>query len=240
VPSQCLCGESGLAPVVLRRDQAYIGVMMDDLITKTPREPYRMFTSRAEHRLLLRADNADLRLTPLAREWGLVHDSSPRWQRFTRTRDAIEAILHIMRTTRAPVSDNGRTVADLARRPDVTVDEIAAMVAGARITHHATHPLVGRAIIELQYEGYIIRQHAEIRRRSESENQRLPADLDYTAIPGLRAEAAEHLARFRPATMGQASRLAGVNPADLTLLAVAIKRRAMAAAQRPQQPAGAA
>jgi tRNA uridine 5-carboxymethylaminomethyl modification enzyme len=203
----------GAEPLRLGREQAYIGVMLDDLVTKTPREPYRMFTSRAEHRLLLRADNADERLTPWGREVGLVDDT--RWRAYRRRAATLDEIR--ARLDRCLV--DGRPARALARRPETSVAEIA-----TRLGDDVDDALVERVMTEARYEGYVTRQQAEVRRRASAESQRLPPWLDYASIPGLRAEAVEVLDRFRPATMGQAERLSGVNPADLTLLAVMIRR----------------
>lgn len=204
----------GEAAVRLARDEAYIGVMLDDLVTRAPREPYRLFTSRAEHRMLLRSDNADSRLTPIGRGWGTVCDQ--RWSNWQARRDRLAGIA--ARLESLP-GEHGKNLAAIARRPDSTVADISARLGGDDRPAE-----VERVMTDTRYEGYVKRQQAEIRRQRDADKVRIPADLDLSAVTGLRAEAAEALASFRPATLGQASRLAGVTPADATVLAVAIRK----------------
>lgn len=229
----------GMSPVTLGRDQAYIGVMMDDLVTRTPVEPYRMFTSRAEHRLLLRADNAPDRLTPLGRSLGLLTDT--RWRLFERRRalcchlngriDATrihgEPLAHILKRPGYSADDLERALAQ--PQGDIVSDKIADWEARDLQSDNHADALIVRAALSTvlanrQYAGYLARQDAEIRRCAEMESRRIPDSIDYERAPGLRAEARRALARFRPATFGQAGRLEGVTPADLSILMIAAKR----------------
>ncbi len=199
------------------RDQGYIGVLMDDLVVRQPREPYRMFTSRAEHRLSLRSDNADERLTPLGREWGLVSDA--RWSAFSQEREMLQGIQKALEVARI----EGQSAALWARRPDATLDQLSAVLASP-----PDRARLDRVMTDLRYAGYLTRQRAEIRRQRESEHAPIPAGFDPEQVKGLRSEAREVMRRFRPATLGQASRLAGVNPADVALVALWLRRGTLA------------
>ncbi|MEN6428426.1 MAG: tRNA uridine-5-carboxymethylaminomethyl(34) synthesis enzyme MnmG [Phycisphaerales bacterium] len=204
-------------PLVLGRDQAYIGVMIDDLLTRGIDEPYRMFTSRAEHRLSLRSDNADRRLTPLGISVGLVQPD--RRARFQDKLDTIERLKTHLRGTRS----EGVTLWDLLRRPDgETHDAIRKM----RDEFADCGREVMEAIaVDAKYEGYLAKQERIAALQHGLDSKKIPADLDYDQIKHLRAEAKEKLTAFQPATLGHASRLSGVTPADITVLQVYLKKR---------------
>ena len=216
-----------------RRDEAYLGVLVDDLITLGTSEPYRMFTSRAEYRLLLREDNADLRLTPIGRELGLVDDH--RWAAFEAKREAIEQERQRLRDTWVRPGNTAQEEAvlgsvltreyrmeELLRRPEVSYDSLYTLVDGLQ---PASDPRVAEQVsIQLKYAGYIERQSEEIARALRHEETAIPAHLDYTQVRGLSAEVSEKLQRQRPATLGMASRIPGVTPAAISLLLVHLKK----------------
>jgi tRNA uridine 5-carboxymethylaminomethyl modification enzyme len=201
---------------VLGRDEAYIGVLVDDLVTKPPTEPYRMFTSRAEHRLHLRNDNADLRLTRNGRELGLVDDA--RWAAFERVEGEIETLITLLRSKR----QGGVLLSDLLKREGVTIASLA--TDHLELTGIAP-ALAFRAEVALKYEGYISRQDRLVENFGKLEAKLLPAGMDYATVPGLRFEAKQKLQHFGPRSLGQALRISGITPADITLLAIHLSRR---------------
>ena len=188
---------------------------MDDLVTKPPIEPYRMFTSRAEHRLHLRADNADERLTPIGREIGLVDDE--RWEQFRAVTAAAEAAdAGLARIRVGDVSAR-----DVLRRPETNWDNLAAQCDALRAVRR---DVARRVEVRVKYSGYIARQDRHIERSAQLENKLIPHWVDYTAVAGLRNEAKQKLTKFTPRSLGQALRISGITPADVTVLAVHLER----------------
>jgi tRNA uridine 5-carboxymethylaminomethyl modification enzyme len=224
-----------------RRDEAYLGVLVDDLITRGVSEPYRMFTSRAEYRLSLREDNADMRLTEAGRSLGCVDDR--RWDHFNRKRDAVARELERLKSTwvNPRVIDSAEatrvlgkgiereyTLTDLLRRPSVTYGALISLrdVEGRPLGAPASDdPVVAEQVeIAVKYAGYIARQEEEVSRHEAHETTRIPADIDYDAVRGLSIEVRQKLKHQRPETVGQASRISGVTPAAISLLLVHLKR----------------
>jgi tRNA uridine 5-carboxymethylaminomethyl modification enzyme len=225
-------GEEGWTP---RRDEAYLGVLADDLITKGVSEPYRMFTSRAEFRLQLREDNADLRLTETGRRFGLVGDA--QWEAFCRKRDAIEAEksrlkatwVHPARCDQAVLAallgrpiEREYSLHDLLKRPDVTYRSLMTLPESGAGVDDAV--VAEQVEIQVKYQGYIDRQNEELARRDNLEDVRLPSDIDYAQVTGLSKEVQQKLNAQRPETLGQASRIQGITPAAIALLMVHLKR----------------
>ncbi|MGH7462300.1 MAG: FAD-dependent oxidoreductase, partial [Longimicrobiales bacterium] len=218
-----------------RRDEAYIGVLIDDLITRGTSEPYRMFTSRAEYRLLLREDNADLRLTETGRRLGLVDDE--RWRRFCDKRDAVEREkLRLDGIWASPGSPLGQGVQSvlgqpltkdcsllqLLRRPEITYRDLMRLTGAAA---DVTDEVAFQVEVQAKYHGYIERQQAEVERNRRDEDARLPDDIDYTNVTGLSAEVRQKLSQQRPVNLGQAARIPGVTPAAVSLLRIYLKKR---------------
>jgi len=208
----------GKGPVVLGRDEAYVGVLIDDLVTKGTQEPYRMFTSLAEYRLMLRQDNADRRLMRYGYENGLV--SEKQWRRLQRKEKAIAELKHCLANTR----HEGKTLAAYLRQAEMDLRKVAEL--NPDLGRLAADPEVREQVeIETKYAGYLKRQQEQIEKFRSSENRKIPAWIDYERIPELRSEAREKLSAMKPASLGQAARISGISPADISILMVYVEGR---------------
>jgi tRNA uridine 5-carboxymethylaminomethyl modification enzyme len=215
-----------LQPIILRRDQAYIGVLIDDLVTKGTSEPYRMFTSRAEYRLLLRQDNADLRLSQIGHEIGLLPDRN--YQQFKLKREVIKKELKRLQST----FNNSDLLAKILSRPKNTYKDLPDKdeTLSAEITQQVE--------IAVKYAGYIERQELEVKKFKNLEDKAIPATFDFSTVPSLRIEARQKFGKIRPATIGQAARISGVSPADISILLVSLKRWGAASTQKELDSSG--
>jgi tRNA uridine 5-carboxymethylaminomethyl modification enzyme len=220
----------GLGRFMLARDQAYIGVMIDDLITKTPTEPYRMFTSRAEFRLTLRSDNADQRLTAIGGELGLA--CAARMERLRKRMAAMGRAMDLLKSTRLRIGDNGVAAYEFLRRPEIGVEDLRkqAVVGGGEnmLTELFANPelvnVLEQVEIEAKYAGYISREKEAAGRMHALEEKVIPGGFDFAGMRELRAEARQALEKYRPQTIGQASRLEGITPSDLTVVMLGLRR----------------
>jgi tRNA uridine 5-carboxymethylaminomethyl modification enzyme len=225
---------AGTRPLTLGRDEAYIGILIDDLVTKGCLEPYRMFTSRAEHRLLLRIDNADLRLTPRGREVGLVDDE--RWDRFVERRARFERNLLVLGSgTGISGSGERMPLTQLLKRPEIRLGDLVSRGEVSLDLHKENHHLdVASLETSVKYEGYLRRESSEVERLRREERRRIPEGFPFATVPGLSKEVVQRLGQVQPETLGQALRIPGVTPAAIAVLAAHIDRRRAMATGKPE------
>jgi tRNA uridine 5-carboxymethylaminomethyl modification enzyme len=233
----------GKPPLILDRSEAYIGVLIDDLVTKGTNEPYRIMTSRAEYRLLLRQDNADMRLTPKGYETGLI--SRERYERFLEKKKAVEEEIQRLENTYLSPSEKvnsflearnstpvktGIKMSELLRRPEITYKDLEEIDEGRpqslRHVPGEYDPVAEEVETSVKYEGYIKRQMIQVERFKKLENKKIPQDIDFKSIHGLRTEARQKLDKIRPESIGQASRISGVSPADVSVLLIYLEQHA--------------
>ena len=233
----------GGEPLVLDRSRAYIGVLIDDLVTLGTKEPYRLFTSRAEYRLLLREDNADLRLREIGRRVGLVDDST--WQAFIHKQHMIDQTVRLLHELRLRPQDSvnrelerigstpltqAQTLAELLRRPEIRLAHLSSLVAAASISLPPDldrQPFADEIELQVKYAGYIRRQEEQVRRFRKLEQTLLPEDMEYRGLPGLSNEVVEKLTRVQPRSLGQASRISGITPAAISVLQIHLKKQGL-------------
>jgi tRNA uridine 5-carboxymethylaminomethyl modification enzyme len=224
----------GKEELVLSRSDAYIGVLIDDLVTKGTNEPYRLLTSRAEYRLLLRHDNADLRLTEVGYQIGLI--SSERYERFMKKKQAIEEeknrlhdlrlkpnqeVQALIKSVGGSELKDGIRASDLLKRPEMTYEHIETL---AKSEIELDHEIKEQVEIQIKYEGYIEKSLQQVERLKKMENKKIPENIDYDAINGLATEARQKLKKIHPLSLAQASRISGVNPADISILLVYLEQ----------------
>lgn len=221
-------------PLILKRNEAYIGVLIDDLVTKGTNEPYRMMTSRAEFRLVLRQDNADQRLTPIGREIGLVSDE--RWEKYQEKQEKLqkmreklnklikldEKLINFLKNNNESVSVNSLKAVEILKRNNIDIYKLNNEF---NLFDESENSLLETLNVEIKYEGYIKQQNDEIEKLKQQEKTALPVNFDYSAIKGLRIEAIQKLNKIQPQTLGQASRISGVSPADITVLSIYLKAK---------------
>ncbi|MDO5483521.1 MAG: tRNA uridine-5-carboxymethylaminomethyl(34) synthesis enzyme MnmG, partial [Desulfovibrionaceae bacterium] len=240
-----VCALKDAPPFLPGRDMAYMAVLVDDLVTLGTSEPYRMFTSRAEHRLLLREDNADIRLTPLGRELGLV--SEAQWQKFCARQEQAEKLRRHLTTSRVPANAGeelvpGRSLEEALRRPDMTLPLLAQHLGGESgeqltdLLAQCPQSVLDLVQTDIKYAGYLERQRALVARSARLEETLLPSDLDYAMVAGLSREVEEKLERVRPLNLGQAGRISGVTPAALACLEIHLHKLGLLRRNGPDKP----